>query len=79
MEWIDVKEKRPKEGEIVWAILENEHSPIMAMREFISEEGGYAFTRVYDIPFWSGSKWYAEAHYDEDYKVTHWQPLPIPR
>lgn len=51
----------------------------MAMREFISEKGGYAFTRVYDIPFWSGSKWYAEAHYDEDYKVTHWQPLPIPR
>lgn len=79
MEWIDIKVKRPKEGEIVWAILEDEHSPVMLMREFIVEESAFAFTRIYDVPFWAGSKWYAEAHYDEDYKVTYWLPLPSPR
>lgn len=79
MKWIDIKVKRPKEGEIVWAILEDEHSPVMLMREFIVEKSVFAFKRVYDVPFWFGSKWHAEAHYDEDYKVTHWLPLPSPR
>lgn len=79
MNWIDIEKQKPKENQVIWAILEDEISPVILMYEFIVETASLEFTRIYDVPFWQGGKWYAEAHYDEEYKVTHWMPLPSPR
>jgi len=77
MRWIDIEKEKPEEGQIVWAMLEGEVSPVLLSYEFIPE-GYWAFSRVYDVPFWGLGKWRAESHYDEEYQVTYWMPLPEP-
>jgi hypothetical protein len=78
MEWISTEKQKPKENQVVWGLLKDEHGPCMFMYEFISDGGYWAFTRIYDVPFLAGDKWYAESFHDEQYNVTHWQPLPNP-
>lgn len=78
--WIDVKDRLPDfiEGkdysENVWA-WENNHTAaqIMCLALEQDDEGGWGkvWCNCYE-------KVYGEGEYDDNYEVTHWQPLLIP-
>lgn len=71
---IRIKEQQPPDNEPFWAVVDGKI--MMLCREYIPDLGGYAYTRVYDLPYFDGKKWVADAYYDDNYDPTHWSPLP---
>lgn len=76
-EWISVNEKRPllvpgmNCSQNVLAVCEGRLMVMCYSYIEAGEDSGYAWCNCYgDIN--------GDAEYDDDYKVTHWQPLPSP-
>tara|TARA_R100001086_G_scaffold225457_1_gene143778 strand:+ start:514 stop:786 length:273 start_codon:yes stop_codon:yes gene_type:complete len=84
MEWINFKEKRPEENQIVWAMEKDHKSPVMLHFAYTTDDETdqlcYVWAMVYDVPWYNREKekWEGDAEYDDEYTVTHWMPLPEP-
>jgi hypothetical protein len=39
---------------------------------------GWLWGNTYRDPWWDGEKWDGQLLTDDDYKPTHWKPLPEP-
>jgi len=72
--WIACSERMPDEDEPVW-LCEGEHVWI-GTRAY---DDGWCFTKCYAVPYWTGLVWEdPDAEWDDDYRPTHWRPLPTP-
>lgn len=83
MEWISTEDKMPEKETIFWAMVEGFNSP-QIMGYFYaddSEYGGWDWMKVYDMPYYDlkSKEWESDdIQWDDQYKVTHWMPLPEP-
>ena len=62
MEWISVKEKRPKYGERVITVCDKKFGLLVSEDTFLGEENG------------ENCEWFENS----GYTITHWMPLPKP-
>ena len=48
-------------------------------RVYVEDAEGWLWSNSYGSIWWNGKKWDADTlEADDDYQVTHWQPLPVP-
>lgn len=73
MEWINVKEKLPEENETVWAI--NKEKGWVMLGCLIYDDG-WLWAKSNGFIYAENGNIVAECELDDDYDVTHWQPLP---
>jgi hypothetical protein len=74
-DWILVTDRLPDFDDVVW-LHEPGRGTWIGSRSFDGD--GWLWANSYG-QFWRGdSKWEADAETDDDYKPTHWRPLPEP-
>lgn len=76
LEWISVEERLPEFAVPVW-LRENDRAYIGG-REYDGD--GWLWGRCYSSPYWveKARAWSADIEWDDEYKPTHWMPLPLP-
>lgn len=75
--WISVKDRLPDENVPVWCCSDSLH-PFIGGYVYVDNEG-YAWTNCYRSFYFHDGKWKADDfEWDDQYDVTHWQPLPTP-
>jgi len=74
MKWIDVKEKIPEEGQIVFC--RNEKDMWIGGWDWVVDDG-WLWGQCYS-PTWSNKekRWEDEIDIDDEYSVTHWMLMP---
>lgn len=75
--WISCDDRLPELGEIVF-LHEKDRATWVGSRDMAEE--GWLWSNSYGS-FWFNktlNKWEADTEQDDDYKPTHWTPLPIP-
>ena len=73
--WIRTDERLPELGEIVW-LWEEFRGPWIGSRDCPDFEG-WLWGNAYGTIWRNGQKWDADVEQDDEYKPTHWQPLPL--
>ncbi len=73
MKWINVEDKLPKESETVWAINKDTR---FIMLGCIVYEDGWLWAESKGIIYCEDNNIVAECELDDEYDITHWQPLP---
>ena len=74
-DWLEVTEDNPKLGDIVW--LWDGKNIWVGGREMIDNED-WLWGNSYCSMWHNGQEWDADLETDDDYKPTHWLPLPSP-
>lgn len=72
--WISVDEKLPDLGIPVWLFEEGR----IYMGGRCDDSEGWLWGQAYDEPYIDNGVWKSELYVDDEYKPTHWQPLPQP-
>ncbi len=73
MKWINVNEKLPEENETVWAINKEKGWVMLGCLVY---EDGWLWADSNGLIYAKNGNIVAECECDDDYDVTHWQPLP---
>lgn len=77
--WIPVDEDLPDESIPVWVYIPDIGQPVVMSLEEVGE-GELAWCNAQHL-FWYDKDletWSCEPDFDDDYRPTHWQPLPEP-
>lgn len=74
-DWLKVTEDNPKLGDIVW--LWDGKTIWIGGREMVDSEY-WLWGKTYGSTWHNCEKWDADLETDDDYKPTHWLPLPSP-
>ena len=75
--WIAVTDRTPPEDLPVWCFIEG-GDPYIGAYVYVENEG-YAWTHCENSHYMDDGKWKCyDAMWDDQYDVTHWQPLPTP-
>jgi hypothetical protein len=78
--WIPVEERLPDESVPVWAYLPDIGQPVILSLEEEGDEGELAWCKGQHL-FWYDKDlkvWACDPDFDDEYRPTHWQPLPEP-
>lgn len=73
--WVRCEDRHPALGEIVW-LWEEGRGPWIGSRDNPDNEG-WLWGNAYGTMWHNGVKWDADVEHDDEYKPTHWQPLPL--
>jgi hypothetical protein len=73
--WVRIADRLPELGEIVW-LWEEGRGPWIGSRDDPDNEG-WLWGNAYGAMWHNGVKWDADVEQDDEYKPTHWQPLPL--
>ena len=73
--WVRIEDRLPELGEIVW-LWEQGRGPWIGSRGDPDSEG-WLWGNAYGSMWHNGAKWDADVEQDDEYKPTHWQPLPL--
>jgi hypothetical protein len=71
-DWIRTEDRLPEEGQMVW--LHDGTNTWIGSREH--EGDGWLWGNSYGNIWHNGAKWDGDCETDDDYKPTHWLPLP---
>lgn len=71
--WVRCEDRLPELGEIVW-LWEEGRGPWIGSRDDAGE--GWLWGKAYGSIWHTGEKWDADVEQDDDYKPSHWMPLP---
>jgi hypothetical protein len=79
-EWINCEKQTPPEGIPVWLFQHDRVSPWVGAYEYCGDDpGGWFYGNTYGSEYWDGSNWKAfDNEWDDEYRPTHWMPLPDP-
>lgn len=70
--WILVSSTLPDLGQLCW-LWDGKRCWIGAR---IQEDDGWLWGNSYGSFWWDGKQWQGEIEEDDDYRPTHWMPLP---
>jgi len=74
--WSDCADRLPELGEIVWLYAPGTEGMWVGGRA--DDADGWLWANAYGTMWWNGQRWDADLETDDDYKPTHWMPLPTP-
>ena len=74
--WIACAERLPELDEIVWLYQPGTEGIWIGVRA--DDVEGWLWGNAHGSMWWNGQRWDADMETDDDYKPTHWMPLPTP-
>lgn len=74
MNWIETKNKMPKENQTVWLFNINTGWVNLGCRVYV--DSGWLWAITNGVIYNENNCIVSECELDDDYNVTHWSPLP---